>query len=143
MTIEQQYFAMPLLQGLQGIGKRVMIRPMNLLDSSIKLGVVDRPAPQRPVAMSPGWDQPQTVPGPGSDRLRADAGDSSGVQLLFVAVAVDHCAWHRLDDGAQPGRDRPPCEPVDKRVFQRFQRRPSLGGIGQQSRIIIAARMGH
>ena len=35
MTIEQQRFAMPLLQRIEAVGKRAMIGPVDLLDSAV------------------------------------------------------------------------------------------------------------
>ena len=122
MTIEQQRFAMPLLQRVEPVANRVMIGPVDLLYSPGQLVLVDGPTPKRTVSMRPRRDQSQPVAGSGACRHCARAFDGGRIQLVFVPVAVDHRARHRLDHSPKTGANRSPGQPVNQRIFQRFQR---------------------
>ena len=112
---------------------------MDLVEPAIEFNPVDRPPPQRAMTMSPRCDQPKPLSCPRPNRRRADTGNRRWIDLFLVAIAVDHCPRHRLDHRTDAGGNRPPHEPVDERIFERFQRAPALDGIVQDGRVIVAA----
>ncbi len=118
-----------------------VIRAVNLFDPPVELGSIDRPSPQGPVSVRPRRDQAKSEPRARPDRGRADAFDCGRVDLGFVTIAVDYGARNILDYRSEAGGDRPPAEPIDQRIFERFEGAPSLRGIGQHGRVILPSGM--
>ena len=143
MAIDQQGLAMERGVRRQGIAKRPVIGAMDLLNAALELGPVDRAAPKPAVAMGSRRDEAKAVAGAGADRCRRNAENGGGIDFLLVAVAIDHRARNGLDDGADACGNRPPGEPVDQRVFQRFEGATPLRRVGQNRLGIMSSRMGH
>ena len=127
---------------VQPVGQRLVIGPVDLLDAPVELGAVDRPPPQRAMAMGARRDQAQPVA-----RARADRGRAR--------------SRRSRRDRPHPRRDCSRSPPAAHAGPPRRSRRrspastsrstsgsssvssdaPALCGIGQHLRVIIASRM--
>ena len=77
------------------------------------------------VLLGPARNDPQTAAGARRDSPAARSFDYRRIDLVLGAIAVDRGSRRNGDDGAAAAFERAPDQPVDERVLEAGERRPS------------------
>lgn len=127
MEIKQQCDAMINRKLVERLSDKVMVGSMNDLDPRLKFIPLNWLSPKLSMPPRPAGDDAQTIFGLWADGRAANIANGRRIGFILGPVTINDGARNLLDHGSNTSRNTAPGQPVDERIFKRFQASQSLG----------------